>query len=257
MAAAVYSVPVGGALFAVQILLKTWHPRVVGTALITSSLAVAVASPVTHEATPLAWPDPSLSYLLVVVAVGLAPIAAGIGRAFTRLADAARPARTPATWSLIPAIAGAGLLTGVCSVWWPELPGNGKSILTVTLASELSLGAAVAILILKPLLTAAFLRSGAVGGLLTPALATGAAAGTAVALAVNAWTGTTVSVVAVSLMCAAGVLAVTQRAPVWAGVFVWELARPPWWLLLIFLAAALAAAGINRIASAARHHRAS
>ena len=49
---AVYSVPVGGALFATAIMLKTWHPRAVGTALITSSLAVAVASPVTHEAAP-------------------------------------------------------------------------------------------------------------------------------------------------------------------------------------------------------------
>jgi H+/Cl- antiporter ClcA len=47
---AVYSVPVGGALFAVRILLHTWHPRAVGTALITSSLAVSVASPVTHDA---------------------------------------------------------------------------------------------------------------------------------------------------------------------------------------------------------------
>ena len=47
--AAVYSVPLGGALFAIQ----RWHPRVVGTALITSSLAVAVASPVTHEAASL------------------------------------------------------------------------------------------------------------------------------------------------------------------------------------------------------------
>ena len=45
---AVYSVPLGGALFAARILLGTWHPRAVGTALITSSLAVAVASPVTH-----------------------------------------------------------------------------------------------------------------------------------------------------------------------------------------------------------------
>ena len=54
--AAVYSVPVGGALFATAIMLKTWHPRAVGTALITSSLAVAVASPVTHESPPLDWP---------------------------------------------------------------------------------------------------------------------------------------------------------------------------------------------------------
>jgi H+/Cl- antiporter ClcA len=86
-----------------------------------------------------------------------------------------------------------------------------------------------------------FLRTGAVGGMLTPALATGAAMGSVVALAINTWTQQSVSVPAVSLTCAAGVLAITQRAPVWAAIFVWELARPPWWLLAVFLVAALAA----------------
>ncbi len=80
------------------------------------------------------------------------------------------------------------------------------------------------ILLLKPLLTAVFLRAGAVGGMLTPALATGAAMGSVVALAINTWTEHHVSVPAISLTCAAGVLAITQRAPIWAAIFVWELA---------------------------------
>jgi H+/Cl- antiporter ClcA len=245
--AAVYSVPVGGALFATRIMLRSWHPRVVGTALITSSLAVAVASPVTHETAPLDWPDPQLSYLLVAFALVLAPLALGVGVLFNRLMAVARPAATVTSWVLIPAIAGAGLLIGICSVWWPELPGNGKSILTVSLNSGLTLGAAVVILFLKPLLTAVFLRAGAVGGMLTPALATGAAMGSAVALAINTWTEWTVSVPAVSLTSAAGVLAITQRAPVWAAIFVWELARPPWWVLAPFLVAAVAAHGLRRL----------
>src|SRR6476659_2180263 len=83
--AAVYSVPIGGALFATAIILKTWHPRAVGTALITSSLAVAVASPVTHEAPPLDWPSPQLSYLLVGFALVLSPLATAVGLAFNRL----------------------------------------------------------------------------------------------------------------------------------------------------------------------------
>jgi H+/Cl- antiporter ClcA len=53
---------------------------------------------------------------------------------------------------------------------------------------------------------------------------------------------------AVSLTCAAAVLAITQRTPVWAAVFVWELARPPWWLLIVFLVAALAAHGLRLLA---------
>lgn len=236
--AAVYSVPIGGALFTTAIMLKTWHPRAVGTALITSSLAVAVASPVTHETPPLDWPNPQLSYLLTAFAIAVSPLAVGVGLGFNRIMALARPTTTMKSWMLIPAIAAAGLLIGVCSIQYPELPGNGKSILTVSLNSGLTLIAAVVILFLKPLLTAVFLRAGAVGGMLTPALATGAAMGSVVALAINTWTDHHVSVPAVSLTCAAGVLAITQRAPVWAAIFVWELARPPWWLLAPFLVAA-------------------
>ena len=233
--------PVGGALFATAIILKTWHPRAVGTALITSSLAVAVASPVTHEVPPLDWPDPQLSYLLAAFAIAMAPLALGVGLGFNHLMARARPAKLMKSWVLIPAIAAAGLLIGLCSIRYPELPGNGKSILTISLNSGLTLGAAVALLFLKPLLTAVFLRAGAVGGMLTPSLATGAAMGSVVALAINTWTEHHVSVPAVSLTCAAGVLAITQRAPIWAAIFVWELARPPWWLLVPFLVAAVAA----------------
>jgi H+/Cl- antiporter ClcA len=243
---AVYSVPLGGALFAAQIMLKSWHPRVLGTALITSSLAVAVAAPVTHDATPLPWPDPSLSYLLLVAAVLLAPLTVAVGSAFTALMHRATPTQLVTSWRLIPALAGAGLLIGIASHHWPELPGNGKSILTVTLNSEMTVAGAAAILVLKPLLSAVYLRAGAVGGLLTPALATGAALGSLVALAANAAAGWSVSVPAVSLICAAGVLAITQRAPLWAALFVWELARPPWWLLLVFAAAAWSAHGVHR-----------
>ena len=182
----------------------------------------------------------------------LAPLAAGVGLAFNRLMAAARPAATGQSWLLIPAIAGAGLLIGICSVWWPELPGNGESILTVTLNSGLPLGAAAVILVLKPVLTAVFLRAGAVGGMLTPSLATGAALGSVIALTVNTWTSAAVSVPAVSLTCAAGVLAITQRAPVWAAIFVWELARPPWWLLAPFLVAALTAHALHMRSERAR-----
>jgi hypothetical protein len=43
------------------------------------------------------------------------------------------------------------------------------------------------------------------------------------------------------------VLAITQRTPFWAAIFVWELARPPLWLGLVFLAGALSAYGLLRL----------
>jgi H+/Cl- antiporter ClcA len=244
---AVYAVPLGGALFAVRIVLKTWHPRALGAALITSSLAVAVASFVTHNQPNLRWPNAQESYVLIGYALALGPLTFVLGLGFNRLVAAARRAALTRSWLLIPAIAGAGLLIGVCSHWWPEVPGNGKSILIATLAGGLTLETAAAVLILKPLLTAVFLRAGARGGMLTPALATGAAAGTLFVLIINAAAGTHFHVPAISMAGAAGVLAITQRTPFWAAIFVWELARPPLWLLLVFLTAALSAHGMRML----------
>lgn len=242
---AVYSVPLGGAVFSARIVLGTWHPRAVGTALITSSIAVAVAAPVTHLEHALTWPDADLSYLFAFLALAVSPLAAAVGLAFDKVMAAARPRSPLRSWLLIPAIAAAGLVIGICSIRWPELPGNGRSILTVSVNSSLTLGSAAVILALKPLLTALFLRTGAVGGMLTPALATGAAAGSVVVLALNGLAGTSIDVPAVSLTCAAGVLAITQRAPGFAALFVWELAHPPYWLLIVFAIAAYAAHGLR------------
>jgi H+/Cl- antiporter ClcA len=244
---AVYAVPLGGALFAARILLGTWHPRALGAALITSSLAVAVASPVTHFEHALTWPDAKLSYLFGFLALAIAPLAAAVGLAFNRVMAIARPKVQFKSGVLIPSVAAAGLAIGICSIWWPELPGNGRSILTVSLNSGLTLSAAAVLLLLKPLLTALFLRAGAVGGMLTPSLATGAAAGSLVTLALNQWAGTDIHVSAVSLTCAAGVLAITQRAPLFAALFVWELAHPPYWFLAVFAIAAFAAHGLRLV----------
>ncbi|OIN79220.1 chloride ion channel protein [Mycobacterium malmoense] len=244
---AVYAVPLAGALFAVRIMLNTWHPRALGAALITSSLAVAMGSVVTGDQPDLDWPGAESTYLLTAHALVLVPVTLAVGLAFDRLMTAARPAAPMRTWVLIPALAAAGLVMGICSHWWPELPGNGRSILTVSLASGMTLSAAAAILALKPLLTALFLRAGGAGGMLTPSLATGAAAGSVLVLAVNWAAGTHLHVPAVSLAGAAGVLAVTQGSPIWAAIFVWELAHPPLRLLLVFLVTAVGAHGLKAL----------
>jgi H+/Cl- antiporter ClcA len=242
---AVYAVPLGGALFTLRIMLKSWHPRAVGAALITSSLAVSVSSFVTHDRPNLVWPNPDVSYLLIAYAVTLAPFTLLLGVVFNRLMGWAGQRELPGKWWLIPSIGGAGLLVGVCSHWWPELPGNGRSILNLILAGGMTLKTAAIILVLKLVVTAAFLRAGARGGLFTPALATGAAAGTLFVLTINAIAGTQFHVPAIALAGSAGVLAITQNAPLWAAIFVWELARPPLWLSLVFLVAALSTYGLR------------
>jgi H+/Cl- antiporter ClcA len=249
---AVYAVPLGGAMFTLRIMLKTWHPREVGAALITSSLAVSVSSLVTHDQPNLHWPNPDVSYLLIAYAVALAPLALVTGLVFNRLMGWAGQRELPKSWLLIPGIAGAGLLVGVCSHWWPELPGNGRSILNIVLAGGMTLSTAAIVLVLKLVVTATFLRVGARGGLFTPALATGAAAGTLFVLTINAVAGTHFHVPAIALAGSAGVLAITQNAPLWAAIFVWELARPPLWLLLVFLTAATSTYGLRLLVKRSR-----
>lgn len=147
---AVYAVPLAGALFSIRILLSTWQPRAVGAAFLSSGLAVAVGSAITRDQPNLQWPVEESTYLLTAHGLLLAPVALAVGLAFNRLMAAARPARQMQTPLLIPALAGAGLVMGVCSHWWPELPGNGRSILTVSLASGMTLLSALAILALNP-----------------------------------------------------------------------------------------------------------
>ena len=111
----------------------------------------------------------------------------------------------------------------------------------------MTLSSAAAILALKPLLTALFLRAGGAGGMLTPSLATGAAAGSLLVLTINWAAGTNFQLPATSLAGAAGVLAVTQGSPIWAAIFVWELAHPPLWLFGVFLTTALGAYGLQKL----------
>ncbi|MBY0440940.1 MAG: chloride channel protein [Mycobacteriaceae bacterium] len=242
---AVYAVPLAGALFTMRIMLKSWHPRALGAALITSSLAVAVGSATTHDHPILDWPSADRSTVLTVHVLVLTPIILVVGLGFNRLMAAASRAKLVRSWRLIPAIAAAGLLTGICSHWWPELPGNGRSVLAISLNSQMTLSSAAVILLVKPALTALFLRAGAAGGLLTPALATGAAAGSLFVLTANLALGGHMHLPAISLAGAVGVLAITQRSPVWATIFVWELARPPAWLFLVFLVTAVVSHGLR------------
>src|SRR5262245_43730745 len=79
---AVYAVPLAGALFSARILLNSWHPRVLGAALLTSSLAVAVGSAITRDQPNLNWPIGESTYLLTAHGLAMAPVALAVGLAF-------------------------------------------------------------------------------------------------------------------------------------------------------------------------------
>jgi H+/Cl- antiporter ClcA len=254
--AAVYNVPVAGVLFALGIVLRSWRPMAVLVAVAVSCIATVTAWPVSHGAATFEWPHTHFTRGVFLFAIIAMPLAALIGTGFNALVQRAERHAPPPSWLLIPAIGAAGLLTGTTSVWLPQIPGNGKDIILQSLAADGTLAGAALALVLKPALTALFLRAGAVGGLLTPALATGVAMGSTFALIINNLGGHT-SVPTLALIGGAAVLAITQRAPVFAAVFTAELTHPPAEVWLMLLVAALGATGARAITVRGRAARAS
>lgn len=250
--AAVYNVPVAGALFALGVVLRTWRPQAILVATATSSIATVTAWPVSHGVPTFVWPSTDFTARSVLMAIIVMPLAAVVGTAFRQLVICSEPPVPPAAWTLVPAVGLAGLAIGAASWWLPELPGNGKSLVLENLAGAGPLMAVAAAVILKPVLTALFIRAGAVGGMITPALSTGTATGASIAIAVNQFGGH-VSVATSALIGGAAVLGVTQNAPIFAAVFAAELTHPSVGVCGLLLLAALGAHAVRLVAQRATH----
>jgi H+/Cl- antiporter ClcA len=246
--AAVYNVPAAGTLFALGIVLNSWRPLAVLVAVATSSIATVTAWPLSHGHPSFVWPDTQYTWKVLLFAIAAMPIGTLVGTGFTWLVDRAKRNALKTSWLVIPAVGLAGLITGLCSIWMPQLPGNGKSIILETLSGGDTLIPIAVVVLLKPVLTALFLRAGAVGGMLTPALSTGVATGAFVALAINQMGGHA-SIPTFGLIGGAAVLGITQHAPVFAAVFTAELTHPPAGVWVMLLLAAVGAHGVHLVFS--------
>ncbi|MEX3514444.1 MULTISPECIES: chloride channel protein [unclassified Corynebacterium] len=259
---AVYNVPLAGAIFAFSVMRITPTFRTVCSALAVSGLATVTAWPVVGHQTFYTLPDFSPSRGLVLAAVGwmvvVMPLAGGIGGAFAAGADWAGRNRTPPRWYLPLSVGAAGAAVGACALVLPPVPGNGFDIIQLTLHLGGSGALFACLLVAKPVLTVLCLRCGAVGGTLTPALATGASLGGAAAFFFHwaglPWMDSEYSIITCALIGAAAVLAVTQRAPLFAAVITWELTAAPLWLVGPIVVSALGsfylARGARRAAAA-------
>lgn len=220
---AMYGVPLTGALFTLELLLVSRAWRDVVPALATSAIATAVALPVLGTRPVYDVPAGSFSWPVLVWAVPFGALAGLYGLGFTRVMRAARvsPPRGPA---VIGTMVAGFVLVGLISTAYPAILGNGKGLAQLAFAGGTSLGTAMLLALLKPLATAICLRAGAIGGLLTPALATGVALGVAGGDVWSRWWpgGAPIDY---ALVGAAALVAITQRAALTAIVFALELTR--------------------------------
>ncbi|MHC5794851.1 chloride channel protein [Lacisediminihabitans sp. FW035] len=218
--AAVYSVPLGGALFAVEILLAEISFATALPALVTSAIATIVASIAVPTDPLYVLPRFDLTSSLFVWALLAGPVL-GVGAVgFVRLARLAE-ARRPRSWWVIVVMPLVFTGVGLVAIPFPEVLGNGRALGQTAFSALVPVGVLALLAVVKVLTTTATIASGAAGGTLTPSLAIGACLGAALGgLWELAWPGGTVA--AFAFVAAAAFLASTMRAPFTAIVLVVE-----------------------------------
>lgn len=237
--AAVYNVPLAGALFTLEILLVTFAVGDVLAALSTSAIATGIAWIFLTDSVTYKVETFDITASIVVFAVLFGPIAGVGGALFTRLMDFAQE-HAPTGWRLPVAITVVFTAVGFLAIPFPQLLGNGKGPAQLAFDAAATLPLFLTLVLLKPVTTAACLASGAKGGTLTPALATGAMLGAALGGAWSSlWAGSTPG--AFALVGAAAFLATTHRAPMTAIVLVLELTHSGNALLVPILVAVVSA----------------
>ena len=221
--AAVYNVPLGGAVFVLEVLLGTFGWAALVPAVATSAIAAVVAWIGLGNEHQYQVQQLALSMPLVAWSAICGPVFGVAAWGFVWLTTRAR-AHAPKDWRL-PVLSLLNFaIIGALAVYFPQLLGNGKGPAGLSFNSELTIGLAAMLLVLKVAITAGSLRAGAEGGLLTPGLANGALLAIVLGGVWNLiWPGTSTG--AFAIVGAAAFLAASMQMPLTAIVLVLEFTR--------------------------------
>jgi H+/Cl- antiporter ClcA len=219
--AAAYGVPLGGALFALEVLRGVLALRLILPALLTSAIAAGVSWLALPNAPTYLIPAYPSSSSVVCWALLAGPIAGVVSIAYVHLVAWADRNKPEGWRRLIAPLIALGILGGA-SIQFPQLLGNGKDIAQLAFTNQVTPVILLTLLVLRPLSTILCLGGGVPGGLFTPSLALGALLGGVLGLAWTwIWPGVPPGLFAV--LGAAAVLAATTHGPISAVVLVVEL----------------------------------
>ncbi len=136
-------------------------------------------------------------------------------------------------------------MLGLIGIEYPQLFGNGKDMAHSAFLGEGGFALLFALFILKPLVTALCLGSGASGGLVTPTLSTGAVLGGLLGSAWSlAWPGSPAG--AFAMVGAVAMLGASMQAPLTALALVLELTHSGFDVMVPMMAATVTATAVAR-----------
>ena len=170
--AAVYNVPLAGALFSLEVMLLSFSWEKTLAAMITSAIAAWTATLGLGEESQYHFTSDILPHSFLWWAIISGPIL-GAGAWLFRKATSTARSHVQSNWQMPVFCLLAFSLLAVLSLYFPQLPGNGKGPMQLALSDELGFPGAAMLLALKMVVILAVLRGGAEGGLLTPGLAVG------------------------------------------------------------------------------------
>ncbi len=221
--AAVYNVPLGGALFTLEVLLFTMQWSALIPAFATSSIAAVIAWIGLGNHPQYQIPTYTMNYSLLIWSFLAGPVFGFCGYWFKRIANHARNT-VQYDWPMPILCFFNFIMIGILAIYFPALLGNGKSPARIEFDDTVSLSITAALLLLHPLIVWSSLKAGARGGLLTPSLANGALLGVLLGAAWNLiWPGSSLG--AFAIIGAAAFLAAAQKMPITAVILVFEFTR--------------------------------
>jgi chloride channel protein, CIC family len=243
--AAVYNVPLGGAIFTAEVLVGSLALPTVLPALACSGVATITAW-ITLSSGPT-YRDIAGYHFSGAVMVWSLPAGLVIGLLavfYVRLIGWVSFHRAPGA-SILWVMPLTFTAVGVLGLWYPQLFGNGQDMAHAAFLGLGSAGLLFALFALKPLVTAATLGAGAAGGLFTPFLSTGAVLGALLGVAwSHLWPGSPIG--AYALVGAAAMIGASMQAPLAGLVLVLELTHSSLSLALPMMAATAIATFVVR-----------
>lgn len=243
--ACVYNVPLGGAFFTAEILCGS-----VSIATMLPALACAGVATVTawvylpNRATYLDVPGYQVDAAVLVWALLAGPLIGLAAAAYIRVIGWLSHHRVTGTASLFAPLVAFGVL-GVVGIAYPQLFGNGKDMAHDAFLGGGTLGLLLMLAVLKPLVTALCLASGASGGLFTPVMSTGAVLGGGLGLLwTHVWPGSPIG--AYAMIGAAAMIGCAMQAPITGLALVLELTHSGFGLMTPMIVATVLATAVVR-----------
>jgi CIC family chloride channel protein len=234
--AAVYNVPLAGALFTAEILIGSISLPVVLPAIACAWIATATAWVyLPDRAIYPGIPDYPATWPVMIWALAAGPVIGLVAAGYIRLIGWVSHHRASGTRALFAPVIAFGIL-GVIGIWYPQLFGNGLDMAHDAFLGISGFSVLLVLFALKPLVTALCLGSGASGGLFTPTLSTGAVLGGALGIAWNlGWPGSPPG--AFAMIGAAAMIGASLQAPLSGLALVLELTHSGFGLLAPMAAA--------------------